>query len=261
MSRPTTIRKPISFSSECKKCHGTGWILYESDDGSEYYYGEKTMIEYARRCDCGNNFFNSEDRTEFPTIYRDCGMNKFDFDVYSVDTADLKTVAYAFFNKFEKWQEDGKGLYLWSRTPGSGKTWLSACLAKGVMMRTQRTVKYITPIAYMDKVSQGYNDKSLPDPSQIYRDCALLVLDDLGTQLRSDWHMQELFRLIDDRSANNRTTIITSNYKPEDLNVDDRLKSRILKSSIVLHMPEESVRNKKASEEQGQFIERILTSR
>lgn len=261
MNRSSGTQQHISFSNECPKCHGRGWILYESDDGSEYYYGVKTMIEYAKRCDCSNNFLNNEDRTEFPTIYRDCRMDRFDWNIYSINTADMKTVAYAFYNKFEMWQEEGKGLYLWSKTPGSGKTWLSACLAKGVMMRTQRTVKYITPIAYMDKVSQGYNDKTLPDPSQIYRDCALLVLDDLGTQLRSDWHMQELFRLIDYRSANNKTTIITSNYKPEDLNVDDRLKSRILKSSIVLHMPEESVRNKKASEEQGYFIERILGSR
>ena len=261
MSRTSGIRQHITFSSECKKCHGTGWILYESDDGTEEIYGEKVMLDYAKRCDCGDHFFNSEDRTEFPTMYRDCAMTKFDFDIYSVDTADLKTVAYAFFNKFENWQEEGKGLYLWSRTPGSGKTWLAACLAKGVMMRTQRTVKYITPTAYMDKVSQGYNDKSLPDPSKIYRECALLVLDDLGTQLRSDWHMQELFRLIDDRCANQKSTIITSNYKPEDLNVDDRIKSRLLMTNIVIHLPEESVRNKKASEKNGKFIEKILGGR
>ena len=127
------------------------------------------------------------------------------------------------------------------------------------MMRTQKLVKDITPTDYMDKISDEYKAKdSLYKPSKIYRECSLLVLDDLGTQLKSDWHNTELFRLIDNRSGNQRPTIITSNYSPETLPVDERTRNRILKASIVLHMPEESIRGKKAAAEQQKFVSKIL---
>jgi len=255
---PSGIPKRTISLNECPKCHGTGWELYQSSDCTESIYGQPTMLDYARRCNCQTNVFAQQDRTEFPSMYRDCDIYKFDWDCYGADTRDLKSVAFSFFNQFEKWQEEGKGLYLWSKTPGSGKTFLSACLGKSVMMRTQKVVKYVTPIAYMEKVSEGYSDKSLPDPSRVYRECTLLILDDLGTQMKSDWHSQELFRLIDQRSTNGLVTIITSNYEVEDLKVDDRLKSRILKSSITVHMPEVSIRNQKAAAEQGAFINRII---
>ena len=256
--KPSGIPKRTISLNECPKCHGTGWELYSSSDGTESIYGENVMIDYARRCKCQTNVFANMDRTEFPSMYRDCDIYKFDWECYGADTKDLKSVAFSFFNQFEKWQEEGKGIYLWSKTPGSGKTFLSACLGKSVMMRTQKVVKYVTPITYMEKVSEGYNDKSLPDPSRVYRECTLLILDDLGTQMKSDWHSQELFRLIDQRSTNGLVTIITSNYDVDELKVDDRLKSRILKSSITVHMPEVSIRNQKAAAEQGAFINRII---
>ena len=256
--KPSGIPKRTSSSNECPKCKGTGWELYQSSDTTENIYGQPIMIDYARRCNCQTNVFANMDRTEFPSMYRDCDLYRFDWECYGMDMKDVKSIAFSFFNKFEKWQEEGKGLYIWSKTPGSGKTYLSACLGKSVMMRTQKVIKYVTPVGYMDKVSEGYNDKSLPDPSRVYRECTLLILDDLGTQMKSDWHSQELFRLIDQRSSNGLVTIITSNYNVEDLKVDDRLKSRILKSSIVLHMPEVSIRNQKAAAEQGAFVNRIL---
>ena len=251
----STIR---SNATECPRCKGTGWELYQSSDATESIYGQPVMLDYARRCNCMTNVFATMDRTEFPALYADCDIYKFDWDCYGIDVQDIKRVAFAFFNQFEKWQEDGMGLYLWSKTPGSGKTYLSACLSKSVMMRTQKVIKYITPIAYMDKVSEGYKFRDMPDPSKTYRECSLLVLDDIGAQMKSDWHSQELFRLIDYRSSNNLVTIMTSNYPPEQLNVDERTKSRILKACVTLHMPEIGIRSQKAAAAQGKFVNKIL---
>ena len=202
---------------------------------------------------------SGEDRTEFPQIYRDCDIHRFDWDCYSINMSEYKTLAYSFFNKFEEWAEAGKGLYIWSKTPGSGKTFLSACISKSVMMRTQKLVKYITPTNYMDKLSDEYKAKdTLYKPSKIYRECSLLVLDDLGTQLRSEWHNSELFRLIDERSGNQLPTIITSNYSLENLPVDERTRNRIMKASIRIHMPEESIRSKKAAAEEEKFTSKVI---
>lgn len=229
------------------------WEIYEATVPE---YGD-IPLHFARPRSSSSRA--GEDRTEFPQIYRDCDIYRMDWECYSIDMTDVKRMAYAFFNKFEEWAEEGKGLYIWSKTPGSGKTFLSACISKSVMMRTQKLVKYITPTDYMDKISDEYKAKdSLYKPSKIYRECSLLVLDDLGTQLKSDWHNTELFRLIDNRSGNQRPTIITSNYSPETLPVDERTRNRILKASIVLHMPEESIRGKKAAAEQQKFVSKIL---
>ena len=252
-------RNTISLSDkECPKCHGTGWILYETEDGTEEIYGQPMKVEYAKRCNCGNNVFINEDRTGFPEMYRGSSVDAFDWNIYGIDTTDFKTVAMSFYNDFDKWKEKGKGLYIWSKTAGSGKTFLSACLAKSIMFKKNSLVKYVTPLEYIDKVAQGYRDKNLHDPSQVYRECSLLVLDDLGTQKTDDWYEQELFRLIDERSSNGLATIITSNYKVEDLRMDERIKSRILRMSIVVHMPEISIRNQKAAEEQSDFIKEVL---
>lgn len=45
---------------------------------------------------------------------------------------------------------------------------------------------------------------------------------------------------------------------PENLNLDDRIINRIIKSSIVVQLPEESIRLKKARDEQEKFLEDII---
>lgn len=259
------IPLPTTSSSNdeevCPKCHGTGWELYETEDGTEEIYGQPLMVSYARKCTCNSRALQNEDRTEFPSNLRDANMAKFDWSAYSVDTSDLKRVCRSFYDDFLKWKSAGKGLYVWSKTSGSGKTFISACMAKGLMFRTGCLVKYVTPVDYINKVALGYkNNKNgnFNDPSKVYRECSLLVLDDIGTQKKDEWYEQELFRLIDERSSNNLSTIFTSNYRIEELNVDERVKSRIMKASITIHMPEESIRNKKAVEEQSDFITKML---
>ena len=86
----------------------------------------------------------------------------------------------------------------------------------------------------------------------------MLVLDDIGTQKTGDWQQQELFRLINERSNAGKLIIFTSNMLPEKLNVDSRTIDRIRKMSIVLQMPEESIRLKKAQAEQNEFLKRIF---
>ena len=44
---------------------------------------------------------------------------------------------------------------------------------------------------------------------------------------------------------------------PENLNVDDRTIDRIIKSSVVIQMPEESIRRKTAGEEQISLLRKI----
>jgi DNA replication protein DnaC len=57
----------------------------------------------------------------------------------------------------------------------------------------------------------------------------LLILDDLGAGISTDWTADTLYRLIDERWARRRPTIVSSNYTPDQMvtRVDPRVVSRI----------------------------------
>lgn len=191
----------------------------------------------------------------------DADLTRFDWTCYKTDTSPIKTVIDSFFAEFRTWQQNGKGLFLWSKEPGSGKTFLACCLAKSVMMKYNLRFRFITAPDYIDKVAEGYDIKKqggFTDPSQIFRECELLVLDDIGAQMSKEWHQTELFKLINYRMNNGLPTIYTANYEAGKLNIDERAKSRIINTSIAIHMPEESVRTKKANEKNNEFLSRIL---
>lgn len=216
---------------------------------------------FARRCRCNSHIQTSSDLTGVPDILREADIYKFDFGCYGVDTSKLKEIIMSFFGDYKKWKASGKGLYLFSKTSGSGKTFLACCLGKSVMMKYGIVMRFITAPNYIDKVSEGYTLSKqgiMDSPADTYRECELLILDDLGTQLSSEWQMQELFKLVNDRVAKGLVTIYTSNLEISKLNVDERIRSRIYGSSIALQMPEESVRTKKANEAQKDFLKGVL---
>lgn len=66
----------------------------------------------------------------------------------------------------------------------------------------------------------------------------LLIIDDFGTEPSKEWISSKLFRIIDKRSANELTTIISSNLSLEQVaqNVDDRIASRIVEMTTIINM-------------------------
>lgn len=248
----------------CPVCKGSGWELYTPDARElEYVYGDTGITtEFAKKCTkCNGVKEDTVDLTGVPDMYRDADITKFDFGIYKVDLTKFKSIVENFIFNYPKWKANGKGIYLWSKTPGSGKTFLACCVGKSVMVKYGIRFKFTTIIDYIDKVSEGYSIRKsggFDDPSKIYRECDLLVLDDVGTQISKEWQEQEVFKLVNKRQANGLVTIFTSNYPPEGLNIDERTKSRIMKSAIVLQVPEESIRKTVADIEQNEFLKGIL---
>ena len=216
--------------------------------------------EYARkcpRCNGGTRYTYSN----IPSQYDEAYYKKFEWDIYGCDTSGLKEITDSFVNDFTKWQTMNKGLYISSKTSGSGKTFLSVCIGRSVMMMHNLRFKFVGVTEYIEKVAEGYTlaKQGIHDsPSDIYREVDLLVIDDIGTQLDKAWQNQELFRLINGRVNNGLLTIYTSNFPIDKLNVDDRIRSRIMGTSIPLPMPEVSIRQKKAKESQTDFLKSIL---
>lgn len=243
--------------NSCPVCHGMGWESYWA---TVFDYGEPKELHFCKPCTKCSGIRRVADRTGVPDEYHDADLSKFKFDSYSKNMDKFKQLAYSVLNQWQKWQDSGKGLYLWNKIPGSGKTFLASCIAKSVMIKYDLQMRFITAPDYIAAVGDSYKrERGEIDGSQIYRECSLLVLDDIGAQAGTkDWYKQEMFRLINTRMSKGLVTIYTSNMPIEELNVDDRTKDRIIKTSVVLNMPEESIRRQKAKNEQDEFLKSIL---
>lgn len=243
-------------SGSCPVCGGTGWEVY---DATVFDYGDPIVLPFARKCTKCTAARRGADKTGVPDQFHDADYMKFDFHAYRVDMTSIKKLCLSFVKQFDVWETSGKGLYVWSQTPGSGKTFLVSCLAKSVMMKQDLQMRFVTAPDYLSYVGDSYKrERGLEDESEVYRTCRLLVLDDIGTQKEGGWQEQELFRLINKRMENGVVTLFTSNLPPEQLNLSDRTKDRIIKQSVVLQMPEESIRRKRATQEQNDFLKKIL---
>lgn len=231
------------------------WEIYEAKVPD--YLDGKTEVTFAKRN--ANMWVAQADLTGVPPEFHDADIEKFGFASYKVNMEQIKKICKNFVMNFPYWMEKGKGIYLWSTTPGTGKTFLGCCLAKSAMIKNNLRMRFVTAPDYISLVIAGSKrEMGAEDKSEIYRNCDLLVLDDLGAQTSGNWQQQELFRLINQRMENGGITIFTSNSPPEKLNLESRTIDRIIKMSIVLAMPEESIRREKAAKEQKEFLDNIL---
>ncbi len=242
-----------SYGIDCPVCHGTGWeLITRAIEGDPEH-------EFARPCQRCKGVRRSQENTNVPAQFCEVDIHKFKFDSYSKNMEKLQKLTWNFFEKYREWSNAGKGLYLWSKTPGSGKTFLSCCISRSVMLKYDVRMRFTTAPDYLATVGDSYKRQTgTEDLSEKYRLCDLLILDDIGAQKAGDWQEQEIFRIVNERLNNKRITIFTSNMPPEKLNVGNRTVDRIRKMSVVIQMPEESIRLKKAQNEQDAFLSRFF---
>lgn len=92
---------------------------------------------------------------------------------------------------------------------GAGKTY-DAC---AVLNEHLDGAKFITMSGIMDMVRGGITSNTGVAPViDRMSEYDLLVIDDLGKERPTEWTMEVLFRIIDNRMNGNRPTIITTNY-------------------------------------------------
>lgn len=248
-------QQAASNSDVCPICGGTGYELFR-----QRVDGYDAPLEFARPCTRCRTDRRMQDMTGVPPQFRDADLGKFGFGSYSREMGNLRKIAEDFLKNYrDRWEKSGKGLYLWSKTPGSGKTFLSCCLGKSVMIKYDLRMRFVTVPDYLAAVGESYKrQQGEYDESTVYRECDLLIFDDIGAQKSGEWQEQEVFRIVNERLNAGRVIIFTANMSPEDLNLDNRTIDRIMKQSVVLQMPEESIRRNEAQEAQNSFLREIL---
>lgn len=135
----------------------------------------------------------------------------------------------------ENFNGKGKGLFIAGKT-GQGKTHLSLSIANELLGRGFSVMYNSTPsiLAALEKESFGRSDTDL---LPLLTSCDLLILDDLGTEYRSERYPTFLYEIIDTRQSRDLPMIINTNIDlKEELNerYQGKLCSRLLSMEILI---------------------------
>ena len=113
--------------------------------------------------------------------------------------------------------ETGEGLYVYGE-PGTGKTLLAAILAQEFLKRGNGVIFGDVP-TLLDELKATFDggDTRLAELMAALETADVLILDDFGTELPTEWAVERLYKIVNGRYSVGRTTIVTSNYSPKEV--------------------------------------------
>ena len=128
---------------------------------------------------------------------------------------------------------------------GLGKTFLSACIARAVADRGCSVV-YESAGHLFSKLEQAKFSPSEDARREAARfnDCDLLILDDLGTEMPSQFNTAALYTLLNDRILENKPMVISTNLTIEELGrrYSPQIASRLNGNFLLLPFVGEDIR-------------------
>lgn len=182
-------------------------------------------------------------------------------DIYGMLTKYVAT----FERQFESGGERVKSLYLWSESPGTGKTTSASALLNeyivanylGSLKRgiqpTQRPAFFLdtnTLQTDYNLATMTHDEEGLAKVTATMRksmDVDFLVMDDVGIRSASESFKSIVHAIINARTTNGKPTIFTSNLPIDEMATvfDARLADRMRDQCVVLHFSGESKRGKR----------------
>jgi len=136
-----------------------------------------------------------------------------------------------------------------SGAPGLGKTFLSACIARAVSERgfsvVYDTAGNIFAQFEARKFQRDTEDgREARDETRRYLNCDLLILDDLGSELTTQFTQSALYELLNTRLVAGKCTVISSNLSMEEAarRYSPQIASRLEGEYHVLHFFGDDIR-------------------
>lgn len=255
--RRAYIRQKLRMSSFNNLSNDTlDQCLYYELDGMRFFEDEKGYCYAlkAERVSAEQGDFRKS-RAMIPFEYIGLKTHDFKWDVYSEDTTKAKDILNRYLLSFPAMKEKGMGLYICSGTKGSGKTMLSCCIINEIADKYTLNIKFINVLDLLELTKKSYKGD---DTLQTVQNAVVLVIDDIGVQLSREWTDTVLYRLINERYANHRVTIYTSNLKIDDLKIDERIKDRIEATSYIVNLPETPVRKNKSEADKNKLMDDLM---
>lgn len=214
----------------CPDCQDTGYINRE-------------------KCHCFR-------QAEIALLYEQSGIqdllkqNNFEllsYEYYTGDALALFQNAVNTCHSFVKnFNSDYHNLFFYG-TVGTGKSFLSCCVAKELMDQGCSVI-YFGATGLFDLLSDAtFHTKNRDERQNAYADlyqCDLLIIDDLGTELTNQFTSSQLFSLLNERHLGKKSTLISTNLTLAQLRdrYSDRIFSRITSNFYVCRLAGEDIR-------------------
>ena len=255
----------LSVQKNSKTLKSTSSCPYGNCDGSGMILNAETNTATMCKCYYDKIINKKLEFANIPEAFKDLTINSFSINIYSKDTSRQKAIiakkmAANFVKNFETFQEKGKGLYLYSDTRGSGKTRMAISIGNALMKVKRVGVKYTTTLDLLGEIKKTFDKDSQVTESELInliKKIDVLILDDVGVEKPTSWVKSIFYSILDARMDNKKLTIFTSNLSMDELQHDDRLKSRIEKMALPIEFPDESIRSKIAKSE-NEELQRLL---
>jgi DNA replication protein DnaC len=213
VTRGNAAIDPIERACPLGACDGSGWILGPED--------------VARPCECRERRLQrSRSRgvsSVIPARYRGVGFER-------PPVTEIEPMIVRFIRNFtddlDANLESGKGLWLMGDT-GTGKTTLAMLVSKTALERGHSVAIYSLP-KLLARIRRTYDadagEASYLEFFERLTSVDLLHIDDLGVEKSSDWVLEQLYALINERYETRRSIVVTTNLDQPRL--EDQIGSR-----------------------------------
>jgi len=180
-------------------CDGSGWVLDEHDA--------------ARPCACREGRINrvrgQRMGTGIPKRFRGVSFDR--KPICDLNPVVLREVR-RFIDDIQGNIQAGRGLWFQGDV-GTGKTSLAMLVSRSAIEAGRSVAIYSVPRLLAD-IKETYEDASGSSYTQLFRRlCAvdLLHLDDLGAEKRTEWVLEQLYSIVNERWQNERSIVVTTN--------------------------------------------------
>jgi len=189
----------------CEVCHGLGFEIVEKDGR-----------EFARMCGCRTNSVGADDLViacRIPRRYEHCNLGTFEPGNTSLRQALEKAMRYCAGYPFSG-EDEGLGL-LFSGGNGVGKTHLAVAVLRELVTSHGVRGRFWDFHELIREIKSSYNAVTRTTEEQVLEPvitAEVLILDDLGAERITEWMVDTLFYIINERYLAKRVTIITTNF-------------------------------------------------
>lgn len=242
---------------KCPNCKDTGFLDLYPSDPRKSSGGKISTVMYCPYCRADM----LRDISGIIAEYRQLDIKKFPWETYKKDITKLRQTIESFVYDFQRWKDEGVGLYIYSEAKGSGKTMVANAICGSICTKYNIPVRFAKVEDFLSDLRKSYDGKEKGILTGInirkYFDAELLVIDDLGVSKINDWGKDRLHELLNERYKSDRLCIITSNFKPEELPIHAPTIDRINDMCLALRFPEEPIRAQKALARKNKLMQYV----
>ncbi len=183
-------------------CDGSGWILDEDTNT-------------ARACECRSIRINRRSSRRIgsgiPRRFRGVSFDR--KPIRDLDPMVLRQVR-DFITELDRNLDRGRGFWFYGDV-GTGKTSLAMLISSAAIEAGRSVAIYSVPQLLAD-IKATYEDGAGSSYLELFRRLSrvdLLHLDDLGAEKRTEWVLEQLYAIVNERWQDQRSIVVTTNLK------------------------------------------------